>query len=108
MNTILAQKKNIPYDRCVHHRLRFFMDLEYNKSSCFDMYGESRYEECEKYENYCRMCCDHHIGANFLNIRIQCKNECHAIINHKITKANQIKLRNRQLLRKEFIKKTKK
>jgi hypothetical protein len=98
---MMQNSKNIPYDRCVDPRLRFFMNLEYNKSSCFEMYGESRVHECKQYENYCRMCCDHHVGAKFLDIRVKCKSECGAIINHRITKSEQLKLRDQQLLRKQ-------
>jgi hypothetical protein len=53
-----------------------FKNQDYIFKTCKRYYGENRVDECIQKPNFCRMCCDWHVGASFTNKREECKGEC--------------------------------
>jgi hypothetical protein len=53
-----------------------FKNHEYVSNMCNTYYGQNRHNECIQKENFCKMCCEWHVGASFKNKREDCNDEC--------------------------------
>ncbi len=76
MKTIIDESRDIPYKRCTDNRLLMFLDTEYIRDVCYQMFGLSRMNQCSEKQNYCKMCCRHHIGAKVFNKYSVCLTKC--------------------------------
>ncbi len=56
------------------------MNQKYIISLCKKYYGENSFVTCTKKENFCKDCCNHNIGFNHVEKRLNCKRKCEKII----------------------------
>ena len=78
-----CENRNNPFTDCTDNRLTEFQDKEYVKSKCMDFYGEAGLEKCSLQRNFCKQCCSHFVGLNFMDIRNSCIDSCNQITNVK-------------------------
>jgi hypothetical protein len=78
MQTIIKEKRTIPYNRCVDPRVKKFSNMTYIKKVCYEMFGVVAESSCEKKESFCKKCCRHHIGVReemtYENCFLRCEN----------------------------------
>jgi hypothetical protein len=78
MTAIIKEKRDIPYNRCTNKRVAFFTDSTYIHNVCYEMFGLSRQEQCKLKEDFCGMCCRHHLGVRMVmkyeNCFLRCRN----------------------------------
>ena len=66
MTAIIKEKRNIPYNRCTNKKVAFFKNIEYIDNVCYEMFGLSKKDQCKQKQEFCRMCCRHHLGVRMV------------------------------------------
>ena len=93
----LNKNTNKNFDRCIDHKLSGFKDSIHIQDLCTKMFGEDviiNYQIinnllinlqgsyiCVGSQNFCNMCCNHHIGKQFEKERYSCLKKCSDVIN---------------------------
>jgi hypothetical protein len=84
MRIVLDEEKLTPYDQCTDDQLLNFENQEFVRKTCMIYYGENKVNECQIKENFCMMCCAHHVGIKHVNELINCKSTCSGLLKGKL------------------------
>ncbi len=90
---IMEQNKLTDFSDCTNPKLIKFTDKMYISSICKKYFGKWGMRDCSFRVNFCRMCCEHHVGVKHANKLYQCKKKCTNLvkgtpmINRKPTKS---------------------
>lgn len=89
LKVVTKEDRNKPYPVCANYKLKDFSDKTYIKNTCVDLFGEVGKGRCSVKENFCKMCCSFHVGANHIDERLKCIDKCGKAIEGKLKKENE-------------------
>jgi hypothetical protein len=92
--TVVSKEERLrPYPVCASYKLKDFSDKKYIQETCTNIFGEVGKGKCSRKENFCKMCCSFHVGANHMDERFKCIDKCGKAIEGKIKKDDDKKSR---------------
>jgi hypothetical protein len=61
------------------------------ESVCMKYFGENKLNECKAKNNFCKMCCNFHIGIKFPDKRLECTGKCDELMGYNSGKVERKK-----------------